>query len=66
MVDVIDRLPPGLIIEIENRGPRVIGRSHFRLVFKIKESDLCRVDTDIGGFKSGIRTNIVLQCSKDK
>ena len=63
VVDVINRLPPGLIIELENKGPRIVGRTHFRLVFKINEVNLCRVDTNMGGFKPGTATNIVLQCS---
>lgn len=63
VVDTINKLPPGLIIDIENNGPRTVGRSHFRLVFEVKGISLCRVDTDIGNFEPGIKKRILLQCS---
>jgi len=64
VLDTIDRLPAGLIIELENKGPRKVGRSHFRLIFNIRGSNLCRVDTDIGGFEPEVKNQIVLRCSE--
>ena len=57
-----EKLPPGLEIEIDNKGERTIGASHFRLVFLVEEKTFCRVDRDIGGFEPG-KTKLVLQCS---
>lgn len=64
ILDEIDKLPPGLILQLENKGPRTVGRSHFRLVFSLQGSSLCRVDTDIGSFETGVKYQITLRCSE--
>ncbi len=57
-------LPPGLIIEVFNKGTRTIGRTHFRLIFTIEDKILCSVNADIGNFKPQKKRTISLRCSQ--
>jgi hypothetical protein len=59
----VDRsVPPGLLVDVENSGPRVVGKTHFRLVFEVAERPICRVDADYGGFEPGQRRRLFLKC----
>jgi hypothetical protein len=56
-------IPPGLLVEVSNNGPRIVGRTHFRLVFKSGGTELCRVDSDYGDFKPNENRRLVLKCA---
>ena len=62
VVDIDRSVPPGLYVEVENSGPRSIGKTHFRLMFTIENRLLCRVDTDYGGFQPQSKRKILLKC----
>lgn len=62
----IDRaFPPGILIEVENSGPRIVGRTHFRLVFTSQDEPICRVDADYGNFKPNEKRRIMLKCKDE-
>jgi len=61
VLQIDSSIPPGLLIEVDNNGPRAIGRTHFRLVFKVGEKVLCRVDTDHGNFLPNEKRQIFLK-----
>jgi hypothetical protein len=62
--EVINSDPPGLLIDVENTGPRIVGRTHFRLVFSVGDRTVCRVDTDHGDFKPQKKRTIMLKCTE--
>jgi hypothetical protein len=61
VLHIDNSIPPGLLIEVDNTGPRAIGRTHFRLVFKVGEQVFCRVDTDHGNFQPNEKRQIFLK-----
>jgi hypothetical protein len=65
-VSEIDKsIPPGLLLEVENSGPRIVGKTHFRLVFTFGDKTICRVDTDYGNFKPDEKRRILLKCKEE-
>jgi hypothetical protein len=59
----VDRsIPPGLLVDVENGGPNVVGKMHFRLVFEVEGRSICRVDADYGDFEPGQKRRLFLKC----
>jgi hypothetical protein len=63
VIQIDNSIPPGLLIEVRNNGPRVVGRTHFRLVFKADEKEFCRVDEDHGNFGPNDKRKIFLKAT---
>lgn len=64
VIQIDNSIPPGLLIEVKNDGPRVVRTSHFRLIFEADEKMLCRVDVDHGNFAPGENRKIVLKAAE--
>lgn len=62
VIQVENSIPPGLLVEVNNSGPRVVGRTHFRLVFEANGREFCRVDMDSGNFEPNEKRRILLKC----
>jgi len=68
VVQIDNAVPPGLLIEVRNDGPKVVGTTHFRLVFYADNEIFCRVDEDYGNFRPNEKRRILLKAkdlSKD-
>jgi hypothetical protein len=64
VVDIAMKIPPEMVIEVENSGPRTVGLSHFRLQLLIDNKSRCMVSEDIGNFRPGEKKIISLKCSE--
>jgi hypothetical protein len=64
VVQVDNSTPPGLLIEVRNEGPRIVGTTHFRLVFKADGRDFYRVDEDHGNFGPNEERRILLKAKE--
>lgn len=62
IVEIDNSNPPGLLIEVENEGARIIGMTHFRLRFYVEDKRICGVDQDAGDFKPNEKRRIFLKC----
>ncbi len=65
VIEIDKSVPPGLLIEVENSGSRIVGRTHFRLVFTFGDDPICRVDSDYGNFKPDEKRRILLKCKEE-
>ena len=63
VIHVDSSIPPGLLIEVRNNGPRVVGMTHFRLAFKADEKVFCRVDEDYGNIGPNEMRRILLKAT---
>ena len=63
VIQIDNSTPPGLLIEVRNDGPRVVGKTHFRLVFQADERIFCRVDEDYGNFGPNEKRRILLKAT---
>jgi hypothetical protein len=63
VVEIENTIPPGILIEVENTGKRVVGMTHFRLVFSAEDKTFCWVDADVGNFKPNEKRRILLKCT---
>ena len=62
IVEIYNSNPPRLLIEVENKGAKVIGMTHFRLRFYVVDKRICGVDQDAGNFKPNEKRRIFLKC----
>jgi thioredoxin-related protein len=63
VIHIDNSIPPGLMIEVRNNGPRTVGTTHFRLVFKADGKDFCSVHEDDGNFGPNEKRRILLKAS---
>jgi hypothetical protein len=63
VIEIDNSIPPGLLIEVRNNGSRVVGKIHFRLVFRADEKEFCRVDKDYGNFGPNEKREILLKAA---
>jgi len=61
VVEIDDSIPPALVIEAENTGPRIIGQTHFRLLFTMGNETIWRADQDFGNFLPAEKRRLTLK-----
>ena len=61
VVEIDDSIPPALVIEAENTGPRIIGQTHFRLLFDIGNETIWRADQDFANFQPAEKRRLTLK-----